>query len=73
MYLHLKIKEKKKVSYVNLGGFSEGTHGVNVIVEDNDTHHNTHAEQHSVCVGETAPVFPTYTKQRSHQRCFIVL
>lgn len=57
------------MSYINLGGFSKGTHGVNVIIKDNDAHHNTHAEQHSVCIGETAPVFPRY-KEQQLDSCF---
>lgn len=61
------------MSYINLGGFSEGTHGVNVIVENNDAHHNTHAEQHSVCVGETTPVFPRHIEQQLDSSSFYSL
>lgn len=34
-----------------------------MIIEDNDAHHHTHAEQHSVCVGETAAVLPAQMEQ----------
>lgn len=31
---------------------------MNVIIENDDSHHHPHAEQHGVCVGEPTAVLP---------------
>lgn len=45
-------------THINFGGLGKSPDGVNVVVEDDDPHHHPHAEEHGVCVGETAAVLP---------------
>lgn len=45
-------------TYINFGGLGKSPNWVNVVVEDDDSHHHPHAEEHGVCVGETAAVLP---------------
>lgn len=45
-------------SYVYLGGLVEGAVGVDVVVENDDSHHHAHAEQDRVLAAETAGIFP---------------
>lgn len=53
-------------THINFGGLGEGADGVNVVVENDDSNHHPHAEQHGVCVGEPTAVLPvTGTVQRT--------
>lgn len=45
-------------SYVYLGGLVEGAVGVDVVVENDDSHHHPHAEQDCVLAAETTGIFP---------------
>lgn len=44
--------------HVDFGGLGEGSDRVDVVVEDDDSDHHPHAEQHGVCVGEPAAILP---------------
>lgn len=45
-------------THIDFGGLRKSPNWVNMIVENDDPHHHPHAEQHGVCVGEPAAVFP---------------
>lgn len=45
-------------THINFGGLGESPDRVNVVIQDDDTYHHPHAEQHGVCVGEPTAVLP---------------
>lgn len=45
-------------THIDLGGLGKGPHGVDVVVEDDDSNHHPHAEEEGLGVGEAAPVLP---------------
>lgn len=45
------------VSYVYLGGLVEGAVGMDVVVKNDDPHHDPHAEQERVLAAETTRIF----------------
>lgn len=67
-------RQKSRASvctHIDFGGLGESPDRVNVVVENNDSHHHPHAEQHSVCVGEPTAVLPaTETSKESLTRAF---
>lgn len=52
------VEIKTKSAHVDFGGLGEGADRVDVVVEDDDSDHHPHAEQHGVCVGEPAAILP---------------
>src|SRR4029434_10433260 len=52
--------------HVNLGGLSEGAHWMDVVIKNDDAHHDPHTETHGVCVGETTSVLNTHTHTHTH-------
>lgn len=45
-------------THIDFGGLGKSPDRVNVVIEDDDSHHHPHAEQHGVCVGEPTAVLP---------------
>ena len=45
-------------THINFGGLGKSPDGVNVVVEDDDSDHHPHAEQHGVRVGEPTAILP---------------
>ena len=54
-------------SYINLGGLVEGSVGMNVVVEDDNTHHHSHTEQQSVLAVEPAGVVTEGGENREYE------
>jgi len=48
-------------SHVYLGGLVEGAVGVDVVIEDDDSHHDPHAKQDCVLAAEPTRIFPEDT------------
>ena len=55
-------------SYIDLGCLAESSHGVHVVVEDDDPHHDPHAEHQRFFTGKPTPVFPG--REEKGQRCY---
>ena len=55
-------------SYIDLGCLAESSHGVHVVVEDDDPHHDPHAEHQCFFTGKPTPVFPG--RDGKWQRCY---
>lgn len=45
-------------SYIDLGRLAESSHGVDVVVEDDDPHHHPHAEHQRFFTRKPTPVLP---------------
>lgn len=45
-------------SYIDLGRLAESSHGVDVVVEDDDPHHHPHAEHQRFFARKPTPVLP---------------
>lgn len=45
-------------SYINFGCLAESSHGVHMVVEDDDPHHHPHAEHECLLACKPAPVLP---------------
>lgn len=45
-------------THINFGGLGESPDRVNVVIENDDSYHHPHAEQHGVCVGEPTAILP---------------
>lgn len=58
----------KNVTHVYFGGLSECPHWVDVIVEDDDSHHYPHAEEEGLSVSEPAAIFPVGKPKRNVER-----
>lgn len=55
-------------THIDFGGLGKSSDRVNVVIENDDSHHHPHAEQHGVCVGEPTAVLPgteTVMEERS--------
>lgn len=44
---------------------------MNVVVEDDDSHHHPHAEQHGVRVGEATAVLPATLHKKRHDEMML--
>ncbi len=51
------------VSYIYFGGLVEGTVGMYMVVQNDDSDHHPHAKQECVFAAETTRVFPKSTKR----------
>lgn len=45
-------------SYINLRCLAESSHGVHMVIEDDDPHHHPHAEHQCLLTCKPAPVLP---------------
>ena len=48
----------RNYSYIDLGRLAESSHGVDVVVEDDDPHHHPHAEHQRFFACKPTPVLP---------------
>lgn len=48
----------RNYSYIDLGCLAESSHGVDVVVEDDDPHHHPHAEHQRFFTCKPTPVLP---------------
>lgn len=47
-------------SYIDLGCLAESSHGMHVVVQDDDPHHDPHAEHQRFFTGKPTPVFRSF-------------
>lgn len=55
-------------SYIDLGCLAESSHGMHVVIQDDDPHHDPHAEHQRFFTGKPTPVFPG--REEKWQRCY---
>lgn len=58
-------------SYINLGCLAESSHGVDMVIEDDDTNHHPHAEHQSFLTRKPTPVLPAREKRWQCWYCLV--
>lgn len=60
------IFSELKFTHIYFGGLGESTDRMDIVIEDDDTHHDTQTEWHGALTAETATVL-TAKSQRAHE------
>lgn len=71
----LEAGSKCGFTHVDFGRLGKRSNGMDVVIQDDDSHHHPEAERHRLLTGETAAVIPdgmnerSQTDKKSRTRC----